>query len=298
MNNRPVITVIGSINMDLVVTTSRNPVAGETIIGNSFKTIPGGKGANQAVAAARLGSEVRMIGKIGSDELGKKLIANLQRENISVEGVTVAENEFSGIASITVTEQDNSIIIVPGANQHVTPAYVREYAEVIADSDMVLVQLEIPMETIEEIAHICQEFDVPFNLNPAPGQKVDYDILDQAAYITPNEHEREQILHGEEAEVLSKWPGKLIITKGEMGCSYHDGTEQINIPAFPVEPVDTTGAGDTFNGAFAFCMAEDMELDKACRFANAAAALSVQKAGAQAGMPTLAEVKEFLANHG
>lgn len=294
MEHRPVITVIGSINMDLSVSVSRNPAPGETIIGKSFQMIPGGKGANQAVAAARLGADVYMMGKVGDDEIGSQLIASLEKENIDLSGVSSASGTSSGIASITVTDEDNSIVVVPGANYQVSPAYVREHAEQIAESDIVIVQLEIPMETIEEIAHVCQEYDVPFILNPAPGQKVDYSILDQAAYITPNEGEREYILSGEEAEVLPKWPGKLIVTKGEKGCVYHDGTERKFVPAFPVDFVDSTGAGDTFNGALAFCLASSFELSAACRYANAAAALSIKKYGAQAGMPTLQEVKDFL----
>lgn len=280
--------------MDLIVSVSRSPVNGETIMGDSFETKPGGKGANQAVAASRLGANVNIIGRVGQDVFGESLVDNLKRENISTEGVNPVLGVPSGVAIITIREKDNSIIVISGANDYVTAQYVQDHSRLIQNSDIVLVQMEIPMEAIEETTRICKKFNVPFILNPAPAQKVDPFILDRASFITPNEIERDQILTGEEEMILAKWANKLIVTKGKEGALYHDQTNIKRIPAFLVDVIDTTGAGDTFNGAFAYYMARNKNISKGCEFANAASALAIQKIGAQTGMPTKKEIETLL----
>lgn len=290
---KPVITVVGSINMDLVVSIDRRPLQGETILGNHFQTIPGGKGANQAVAAARLGAEVHMIGRVGEDEFGSSLLKFLKKEGVFLDGVEPVTDEASGVAVITLAEQDNSIVVVQAANKYVTPKYLQRFEERIAKSDIVLVQLEIPLETVEEVARLCHKHKTTFILNPAPAQALTPKLLEFANYITPNETELHNLL-SQGVVTMKECPEKLIVTEGKDGIVYFDGQELQRVPSFSVTAVDTTGAGDTFNGAFAYAISKNNNVRTACQFANAAAALSVQKMGAQGGMPTKAEVIKFL----
>ncbi|STO13808.1 Ribokinase [[Flavobacterium] thermophilum] len=290
--NKPVITVIGSINMDLVTVAARFPNQGETILGERFLTTPGGKGANQAVAAARLGADVRMIGAVGEDAFGRELLRSLQSEGISVDGVKPVTHQHTGIASITISEQDNRIIVVPGANHALPPEDLDKYESVIAQSDVCLLQLEIPIPVVERAVSLAHRRGVRVIVNPAPAQPLPPSVLEQADFLTPNEHERALLFAGMDE---GKLVNKLIVTEGAKGVRiWQDGKEQL-IPGFRVPVVDTTGAGDTFNGALAVALAEGKPLAEACRFANAAAALSVTKLGAQAGMPTREDVESFLA---
>ncbi|WP_458464553.1 ribokinase [Paenibacillus sp.] len=289
------ICVIGSSSMDLVVTSSRRPGAGETVLGDSFKTVPGGKGANQAVAAARLGAEVAMIGRVGDDAFGKDILENFRANAVNTRNVKPVTHLESGTAHIILAEGDNSIVVVEAANREVTPAYVDEAAEVIRDADIVLIQQEIPEETVIHVSALCAEFGTPLLLNPAPARTLPQEVIDNAAYITPNEHEAEILFQGmSPAQALRKYPNKLFITEGSKGVRYFDGTEEILVPTYKVEAVDTTGAGDTFNAAFAVALAEGKPLQESIRFANRAASLSVTKFGAQGGMPTRDEVEESL----
>ncbi len=281
--------------MDLVVTSSRRPGAGETVLGDSFKTVPGGKGANQAVAAARLGAEVAMIGRVGDDAFGKDILENFRANAVNTRNVKPVTHLESGTAHIILAEGDNSIVVVEAANREVTPAYVDEAAEVIRDADIVLIQQEIPEETVIHVSALCAEFGTPLLLNPAPARTLPQEVIDNAAYITPNEHEAEILFQGmSPAQALRKYPNKLFITEGSKGVRYFDGTEEILVPTYKVEAVDTTGAGDTFNAAFAVALAEGKPLQESIRFANRAASLSVTKFGAQGGMPTRDEVEESL----
>lgn len=281
--------------MDLVVTSSRRPGAGETVLGDSFKTVPGGKGANQAVAAARLGAEVAMIGRVGDDAFGKDILENFRANAVNTQNVKPVTHSESGTAHIILAEGDNSIIVVEAANREVTPAYVDEAAEVIRDADIVLIQQEIPEETVVHVSILCAEFGTPLLLNPAPARTLPQEVIDNAAYITPNEHEAEILFQGmSPAQALRQYPNKLFITEGSKGVRYFDGTEEILVPTYKVEAVDTTGAGDTFNAAFAVALAEGKALQESIRFANRAASLSVTKFGAQGGMPTRDEVEESL----
>lgn len=281
--------------MDLVVTSSRRPGAGETVLGDSFKTVPGGKGANQAVAAARLGAEVAMIGRVGDDVFGKDILENFRTNAVNTQNVKPVTHLESGTAHIILAEGDNSIVVVEAANREVTPAYVDEAAEVIRDADIVLIQQEIPEETVVHVSTLCAEFGTPLLLNPAPARTLPQEVIDNAAYITPNEHECEILFQSmSPAQALRQYPNKLFITEGSKGVRYFDGTEEILVPTYKVEAVDTTGAGDTFNAAFAVALAEGRALQESIRFANRAASLSVTKFGAQGGMPTRDEVEESL----
>ncbi|MCM3595709.1 ribokinase [Metabacillus idriensis] len=287
----PRITVVGSINMDLVTTASSFPIQGETIKGSKFKTFPGGKGANQAVAASRLGANVTLIGCVGSDDFGKELKDRLLNENIQVDHLNVIEGSSTGIASITVSNQDNSIIIVPGANDLLSPEMISEKEEVIAESDLLLLQLEIPLSSVIKAAELAKKHSVKILLNPAPIEKLPDSLLEMADYLTPNEHE---MTYFKNNKPIQK---KMIVTHGSKGVIFTENGEQKCIEAHRVKVVDTTGAGDTFNGALAVSLSIGDSLEQACRFGNAAAALSVTKFGAQGGMPFIEEVKKILLNN-
>jgi len=281
--------------MDLVVTSSRRPGAGETVLGESFKTVPGGKGANQAVAAARLGGDVTMIGRVGDDAFGQDILNNFKANAVNTQNVKPVTHLESGTAHIILAEGDNSIVFVEAANREVTPAYVDQSAELIRDADIVLIQQEIPEETVVHVSTLCAEYGTPLLLNPAPARTVPQEVIDKATYITPNEHEAEILFQGmSPAEALRLYPNKLFITEGSKGVRYFDGEQEILVPTYKVEAVDTTGAGDTFNAAFAVALAEGKPLQESIRFANRAASLSVTKFGAQGGMPTRDEVEESL----
>jgi ribokinase len=289
------VTVIGSSSMDLVVTSNIRPGAGETVLGESFKTVPGGKGANQAVAAARLGADVSMIGCVGEDHYGKAILENFKSNGVSVKNVKPVTDLDSGTAHIILAEGDNSIVVVKGANDYITPDYVEKAKEKIKEADIVLIQQEIPEETVEYVAQLCQELKVPLLLNPAPARPLKAEVIEQVSYITPNEHEAELLFEGKEKEeVLKQYPNKLFITEGKQGVRYFNGEKEVLVPSYQVETIDTTGAGDTFNAALAVALSEGMGFEKGIQFANRAASLSVTKFGAQGGMPTRKEVEESL----
>lgn len=289
------IVVIGSCNIDVTVECDRWAKPGETIFGNRLIVSPGGKGANQAVAAARLGAEVTMVGCIGDDVYGEMIIRNLQQNNINTDFIKVLPGENSGTAHITVAEDDNTIIVIKAANDLVDAELIDQAEEKIKEADIVLLQHEIPFAAISYAIEKCWQLGVPVLLNPAPVAPVPQELVDKVTYLTPNEHEA-AILFDNMAteEILSRYAGKVLMTLGSKGVAYYeDGKVQI-VPAFKVTPVDTTGAGDTFNGAFAVARAEGKNMADSVRFANAAAAVSVQKIGAQGGMPYLKEVEEML----
>ncbi|WP_017728871.1 ribokinase [Halalkalibacterium ligniniphilum] len=291
---RPKITVVGSINMDLITSTKKRPKVGETLIGESFMMVPGGKGANQAVAAARLGADVTLLGRVGDDAFGKELREHLQREGVSLCNVEPVTHLSTGVASITLSEGDNSIIVVPGANEEVTPELIDEFEDTIAVSDIVLLQLEIPIKTVEYSIELAHKHGVPVILNPAPIQPLAQSLLEKITYLTPNEHEVDEFALVDVANLIDK----LIITKGEKGVSFlHKGTPT-HLESFSVEVIDTTGAGDSFNGALAVALSENKDLKEACRFASAVGALAVTKLGAQSGMPTREKVEAFLNKRG
>lgn len=288
------IVVIGSINVDLVFISNIRPKAGETVLGEDFRTVAGGKGANQAVAASKLGADVVMIGCVGDDSNGEFSLNNFKSLNVNTSCITKIQDTPTGVANIIVADNDNSIIVVSGANYKLDKALIDRYKKEILEADLVMLQLEIPMSTVEYAINYCHENNIKTILNPAPAVKLSKELIEKATYITPNEHECKVIL-GEDInadikDILRRYPNKLIITMGEKGVMYFDGSDIVTVPSYKVEVVDTTGAGDTFNGAFARAMVNDYNLKDAVDFANKAASKSVTKLGAQAGMPYIEEM--------
>ena len=290
------VLVLGSINMDLVAETGTFPRLGETLFGTAFATHPGGKGANQAVAAARLGASVTMIGRVGSDAFGRELKAGLAAEGIATRWVSETSSVSTGVASITVCDADNAIIVISGANALLTPADLDAAESAFAATDVVLAQLEVPLPTVERGAELAARHKKPFVLNPAPAMRLPETLLARCALLTPNEYELATALGQPDArwqDLLGKLPGRVVMTKGGEGAYFSDTQGALHHQlGFPVKPVDTTGAGDTFVGALVAFWA--MGLDEAVRRGAAAGALSVTKPGAQGGMPTLAELDAFL----
>jgi ribokinase len=279
----------------MVVTTDTFPRLGETLFGTHFSTHPGGKGANQAVAAARLGAEVTMIGCVGADAFGGEMKARLAREGVDIAHVSTGR-EATGIASITLSRGDNAIIVVPGANHELSPEDIDRASAAIAQADVVLAQLEVPYATVLHAARRAREHGKPFFLNPAPAVELSGELLELTTLLTPNEHELATALQTPEgawAEVIARSPVRIAMTHGKDGAYYADANGAlVHQSGFTVEAVDTTGAGDTFNGALAAFW--HLGIGEAVRRANAAGALSVTRAGAQGGMPTLAELEAFL----
>ncbi len=290
------IAVVGSINIDMVVQADRIPLKGETLMGKSLSYTPGGKGANQAVAVARLGGEVTMFGAVGDDDNGKKLLKILKEEGVSADFIETKDNVNTGIAIITVGESDNTIIVVSGANNLVDKNYIDKVKEELLTHDIVIMQNEIPMETIEYVAGICNQKNIITILNPAPAKNISKDLIGKMTYITPNEHEA-AIIFGEDNihKSLIENKEKLIITEGSKGVKIALSSGEIKtVEARKSNVCDTTGAGDTFNGAFAYAISNKMSITDSLRFANVAAGLSTEKFGAQGGMPTKEQVEQNL----
>lgn len=290
------IAVVGSINMDMTVTADRIPLKGETLKGKELQYIPGGKGANQAVAMAKLGAYVEMFGCVGNDGAGEILLQNLRKEGIETAHIKVVEGIPTGIAMITVGENDNTIVVVAGANDCVDKGYIDSVKEEILESEIVLLQHEIPLETVRYVTELCFEHGVKVVLNPAPAAPVAKETLDKVSYLTPNEHEA-AILFGDKSieDMLRLYPGKLLITQGSRGASIClESGDVVRIPARKAKVIDTTGAGDTLNGAFTLQIAMHKSVEEALAFANVAASLSTEKFGAQGGMPTREEVEKEL----
>lgn len=291
------IAVIGSINMDMVATARRIPRKGETISATGISYIPGGKGANQAVAAARLGGDVTMFGCVGDDAFCDRLLENLRENGVCADSVDILPGESSGLAMIVVAENDNAITVIPGANARVTPAYIDAHWEEIAKADIVMLQNEIPEKTVRYAMGLLSEAGKTIIYNPAPAAKADAFLVEHATYLTPNEHEARIVLDDETTsleELLLRYEGKLIVTLGAKGVVSAQDSAVVTVPARKVDVVDTTGAGDTMNGAFAFAIASGMPFVEALAFANVAAGISTEKAGAQAGMPTYDSVMQRL----
>ena len=291
------IGVVGSINMDMTVKAERIPLKGETLKGWDLQYIPGGKGANQAVAMAKLGAEVEMFGCVGDDAAGDSLVKNLQDTGVETGHIKVVPGVPTGLAMITVGENDNTIIVVAGTNNHVDIEYVNEVKDSILECEIVLLQHEIPQETVEYVISLCADNGVKVVLNPGPARPVKQEILEKVTYLTPNEHEA-VILFGKDIsfeEMMKRYPEKLVITQGSRGVStcLKNG-EVILVPARKANVVDTTGAGDTLNGAFTVAVTEGKGIAEALAFANTAAGLSTEKFGAQGGMPTLEEVRAVM----
>lgn len=298
------ITIIGSINMDLVVCTPKIPIMGETVIGEGFMTAPGGKGANQAVAAARLGGQVSMVGCVGDDIFGKNLTKNLSKNNVSIRSIKTIQNKSTGIAVIVIKEGDNFIIVDPGANHELTPTMIDDVEDLIKESSIIVLQLEIPMESVKRAIKIAKKNKVKVLLNPAPAQKLDDRLLADVDIITPNETESEIITgipirsvdDAKKAVEYLKKKGipQVIVTMGKHGVVYNSGTDIINKPVPDVEVVDTTAAGDSFTGALSVAITEGKTIDEAIDFANIVGTLTVTKKGAQTSLPTIEDVHSFM----
>jgi ribokinase len=302
------ILVIGSLNMDLVVQTSRLPQAGETLAGSEFHLIPGGKGANQAVAASRSGAKTHMIGCVGDDAFSEIMLESLRIANVDVKGVSQLSGISTGTATIIVEGGgENRIIIIPGANGRVTNDLVEQKWDLIARSDMVILQHEIPLTTIHSIIKNCQQKQIPVLLNPAPMYPIPMDILAALDTLVVNEAEA-AALTGDSIKsfdtakesarkIMQSGVKTVIITLGENGAILMDNKGYINHPGYKVAVIDTTAAGDTFVGGYSASITEGKSSTKALEYACAASAIAVMRLGAQTSIPTRVEVENFLQAH-
>src|SRR5512139_1282138 len=294
------IVVVGSINMDLVVRAPHLPQPGETIIGSDFKTFPGGKGANQAVAAARLGGHVKMIGRVGNDAFGEQLLQTLRADRIDTTFVQLDTAAPSGVALITVEEAgQNTIVVASGANARVTPADVDAAAAAFAGASVLLLQLECPLPTVRHAIEVARQHQVRVILNPAPSQPLDAQLLSQIDYLVPNQIELSLLTQAgspEEGVKRLKALGvkQVVVTLGGDGAAVFDDDQAYQLPPHQVNVVDTTAAGDAFVGGFAVALVESKSTRAAAEWGNAAGALAVTRAGAQPSLPTRAELGEFL----
>jgi ribokinase len=303
----PHIVVVGSLNMDLVVEVPKIPQPGETVLGKNFATFPGGKGANQAVAAARLGAKVSLIGRVGQDAFGDQLLTSAQADGINVSHVGRDDSAATGVAMITVDEEgQNSIAVASGANFRLTADQVREAWAKLDDVDILVMPLETPIETIAVAAELARQSGVTVVLNPAPARPLPDEILASVDVLVPNEPETEQLTgmtistvddsQAAARQLLTLGVGNVVLTLGRQGALALEGDKDqfALIPACQVDVVDTTAAGDAFVGGIAVGLGEGKSLVDSVRFANAVGALAVTKLGAQPSMPTRDEVERFL----
>lgn len=295
------ITVIGSSNTDLVIHSPYFPNPGETIIGGSFNTHQGGKGANQAVAAARLGGDVTFISKLGDDDFGKKALEGFIKDDVNVKYIYKEPNCPSGVAVIIVNDDgENAIVVSPGANKQLKPNEIHDAEQVIKESAICLLQLEIPLITVEAAIGLAAKHRKKVILNPAPASLLSEEAYSETYLITPNETEAmfltgievtDEISSLKAAEILlKKGVSNVIITLGEKGAFFKNNEMHFIVPAPLVQAVDTTAAGDTFNGALAVALAEGKDWRQAILFANEASAMSVKKLGAQSSIPYRSEL--------
>ena len=303
------IVVVGSLNMDFVVGVDRLPGPGETVLGRDFQMIPGGKGANQACAAARLtaGSvQVRMVGRVGYDTFGDHLKASLSAAGVDVSAVHATRSHATGVALIPVDSAgQNSIVVAPGANHALLAS---ETEAVMRGARLTLFQLESPLDTVMAALKIARQEGARTILDPAPAQALPAELLANVDILTPNESEAsllirlppQRIAPGDAPQLARSLrqlgPKAVVLKLGDQGCFYFDGQTELRSPAFPVTARDATAAGDVFNAGLAVALAEDRPIAEALRFANAAAAISVTRMGAQASVPSRAEVEQFLQN--
>jgi ribokinase len=301
------VLVVGSSNTDMVVRVPRIPGPGETVLGGTFAMAAGGKGANQAVAAARAGGEVTFIARLGDDFFGEQALAGFAADGLETRFVIKTPGLASGVALIAVDERgENSIAVAPGANALLSAEDVIRAEASFAAADVVLLQLESPPDAVEAAVRLAEEKRVPVLLNPAPARPLDDDLLRRVAILTPNEHEA-ALLAGSKTDgepdigraasrLRKRGPETVIVTRGGKGVFVSAPVLEGPLPAFSVRPVDTTAAGDVFNGALAVALGEKRPLAEAIRFAQAAAAISVTRRGAQPSAPTRAEIVAVLAD--
>ncbi|MCL2564135.1 MAG: ribokinase [Oscillospiraceae bacterium] len=296
------ITVIGSINMDIVLRVPHIPAPGETILAQGVQTFGGGKGANQAAAIAKLGGDVTMIGRVGNDDHGRTLRTQLQANGVNTCGIETSDGVPTGTAYINVSDAgENNIVVNPGANGHVTPDMLARHTHLLGDAAYCLIQLETPIETLYACANLCKERDTRLIINPAPAAPLDFGKLQGAWMIVPNESELNLLIPGV-GDIISKAKAlrekgfpHVLVTLGAEGCLLVDGEGARTYPAYTALPVkDTTAAGDCFVGALAFGLSKGLGLSQAIHLAVRAAGISVSRAGAQASLPTWAEVEAVL----
>ena len=305
------IVIVGSYNTDLMSKTPWLPKHGETVLGGPFKLGPGGKGSNQAVAAARLGAEVCFVGCIGEDYFGEIASNNFIKEKINIDFLKVSKTQHTGMAFILVDDKtaENMIVVAPGSNMEIDIPFVENARDLIMSADIVLLQLEIPVEIVEHVIGLVYKSNHTISiLNPAPGKKLEKKVLEKVSLMTPNRRELELITHRsintvEEAEkaakeMISAGVKDVVVTLGKEGALVVNSKKTTHVPTFEeVKIVDTTGAGDAFNGGLAIALSEGKNLVEATYFANAVASLNVTKIGTAPAMPYRKEVEEFLKNH-
>ncbi|MFN3308593.1 MAG: ribokinase [Anaerolineales bacterium] len=295
------IVVVGSLNMDLVVRAPRHPAPGETLIGSDFQTFPGGKGANQAVAAARLGAQVRMLGRVGQDAFGNALLNTVQQNGVDTTFIRYDEKASTGVALITLDSAgQNTIVVAPGANMRVSPRDIEEAEAAFEGADLLLTQLECPLETVQAAVRMAHRHGLRVVLNPAPARPLPVELLPQIDYLLPNEPELCHIVEGQtELSSAAAWLidngiSHLVVTLGEEGALLITSDAQEKFPAFAVQVVDTVAAGDAFAGAFCVALIEGKPLQEAVIWGNAAGAIAVTRPGAQPSLPTREELMQFL----
>ncbi len=311
MGQKPEIVVIGSLNADLVQKVDRLPTPGETIVGGSLETYSGGKGANQAHAAGRMGARVTMIGQVGRDSLARLLIDSLQSAGVSTASVGVSDTATGAAVILVLPDGENVIVIAPGANATVTPELASERLGVLRPGSYLLSQLEIPIESVDRALAAAKEQGATTILDPAPARALPSRLLRNVDFLTPNETETRTLLgepdlaldddsevEAAAGRILGLGPGSVILKLGARGCLIATNEGTLLVPGFRVEAVDTTAAGDVFNGAFAAALAEGRTVPQGARFANAAAALSVTRPGAQNSVPTREGLDRFLSEVG
>jgi len=301
----PKVAVIGSANVDLTIRVDRLPQLGETVSGGEFYTSFGGKGANQAVAAHKAGAEVRFLAKVGCDQNGEAIIKNLEALGLTSDGILTDESRHSGVALIMVDRMgNNTIAVAPGSNRNLTEEDIHRAESDISWGEVLLIQLEVPMPTVKEALRLAKAHGLRTILNPAPARRLPEEIVALVDILTPNEIEA-GTLTGDMAEdlneatraaskLLESGAGHVIITLGERGACWVQRDRVQAFPAFPVAAVDSTAAGDAFNGALALALAEERPMQEAISFANAAGALTVTKKGAQDSLPTREEIAYLL----
>jgi len=297
----PKIVVVGSANTDMVVKSPRIPGPGETVIGGEFLLAAGGKGANQAVAAARLGADVTFVACLGNDIFGNQAIVGYQHEGIDTTYIVRDPEAASGVALIIVDAHgENSIAVASGANARLSAADVERAADRICQADLLLVQLEVPMGAVRKAIELAHNAGVPVILNPAPAQEIDPGLLRMVTLATPNEHEIRVVVGRQDQDaaisaMLEAGTQTVLVTIGKQGVIWASEATRTRVPAFEVQAVDTTAAGDAFNGGLACALGRGEPIEDAIKYANAVAALSVTRMGAQPSLPTAEQVREFLA---
>ena len=305
LDSAPKIVVVGSINMDLVVRTNTIPTPGQTVHGHHFSTIPGGKGANQAIAAAHCGAQVSMIGRVGNDDFGQRLLLGLNSHHVNTDAVMVSEAVSTGTAVIIVDENgENYICVASGANTLLSIEDIDEQSKILAQADIILVQLEIPQKTATYTLELARRFGVPTILNPAPVPEIIEPALFDADILIPNQDETSRLcsepandIHSAKlagSALLARGAKIVIVTLGRRGALALTTNKMFHIPPFNTKVVDTTGAGDAFCGAFAASYAREKQLDYAVRFAAAAGAIACSKFGAQPAMPRSETIHKML----